>query len=175
MLVYIIFLPEKIDLQNQRSDDKEIIVLRHDKIEENAESLSDVIEYDITFDHEYNENMSGCPIVQRIEIDKNWFNKIPRAVIDYHGRKYKRKRSDFEWLWRALFFNNESGQTVPTLDHNEHIQTIQITELNTFLKQCYMTKRIRESNVFSIFFAKTYKEWKAGKKRFNKATFVQSK
>merc|ERR1719433_1200838 len=53
------------------------------------------------------------PFVDKIEIDGNWFNKKPRAIIIWRDRKLKRKMADFKWLWRMLLLNSSAERVVP--------------------------------------------------------------
>jgi len=113
------------------------------------------------------ENSAHYPRVQRIEESNKWFrHKISHAVITFNGQTYKRKFSDFEWLYKMLLLGNEMGGSMPRPIHHWN----DIHELNKFLEHCHTSSWIRTFEAYhSIFFAESHKRWKVLRKRFDKS------
>merc|ERR1712083_1034246 len=115
------------------------------------------------------------PFVKRIEIDGNWFNKKPRAVIEWNGHEFKRKMADFKWLWRMLLLNSSIDRVVPDYPNDipesmwpEGYLRRRKRELNLFLMQCHSLPWIHNYSVYgSVFLEIDKKEWKRKRNEFD--------
>ena len=121
---------------------------------------------------EFNANI---PFVKRIEIDGNWFNRKPRAVIEWEGKEIKRKFADFKWLWKMLLLNSSSDRIVPDYPNDipesmwpEGYLRRRKRELNLFLMQCHSLPWIHDYSVYeSVFLEIDKKEWKKKRNEFD--------
>jgi len=115
------------------------------------------------------------PIVRRISIVGNWFNKKPRAMIEWNGREFGRKMSDFKWFWRMLSPNSSIERVVP--DYPSDIPESlwpdgylrrRKRELNLFLMQCHSLPWIRKYKLYKdVFLEPDKKRWKAKRNEFD--------
>merc|ERR1712228_904671 len=97
------------------------------------------------------------PSIKRIEIVGNWFNKKPRAIIEWNGVEFGRKMADFKWFWRMLSLNSSIERVVPEYPSD-------IPE--SLWPDGYLRRRKRELNLFlmqchSLPWIKKYKLWHA--------------
>merc|ERR1719242_2800625 len=121
------------------------------------------------------------PFVDKIEIDGNWFNKKPRAVIIWRDRKLKRKMADFKWLWRMLLLNSSAERVVPDYPNDipesmwpQGYLRRRKRELNLFLMQCHSLPWIHDYGVYiDVFLEIDKKEWKRKRNAFDSET-IQS-
>jgi len=115
------------------------------------------------------------PIIKRIEIVGNWFNKKPRAIIEWNGVEFGRKMSDFKWFWRMLSLNSSIERVVP--DYPSDIPESlwpdgylrrRKRELNLFLMQCHSLPWIKKYKLYKhIFLEQNKKKWKAKRNEFD--------
>jgi len=116
------------------------------------------------------------PVITRIEIDGNWFNKKARAVIEWKGRTFKRKMADFKWFSRMLLLNSTVDRVAPEYPHEipsalwrRGYLKKRTNELNLYLMQCHSLPWIRRYKVYRDIFLETDKEtWKRKRDRFNR-------
>ena len=118
---------------------------------------------------------ANFPIVKRIEITGRWFNKKPRAVIEWNGEEFKRKMDDFKWLWRMLLLNSSIDRVVPDYPNDipeslwpEGYLRRRKRELNLFLMQCHSLPWIKNYKVYYDTFLEINKaEWKRKRNEFD--------
>jgi len=117
-----------------------------------------------------------CPVVTRIEIDGNWFNKKTRAVIEWKGVSFKRKMADFKWLSKMLQLNSTDDRVAPEYP-NEIPSTLWRTgylkrrtkELNLYLMHCHSLPWIRRYKAYrDIFLESDKKAWKRKRDYFDR-------
>eukprot|EP01084_Bolivina_argentea_P085135 153874_1 len=143
---------------------------------EGHESLVDIMDED---DEDY--DMYEAPYVESIQTDGHCSNKAAKAVIVYKGKKYKRNMKAFEWLSRVLLVRS-GGPDTPKLSKSVSTNEWDAVglkkkrrELNRYLKQCHGTKWIRQfDGYYKIFFAKSYKEWKILRTKFDRKISMAS-
>ena len=118
---------------------------------------------------------ANFPIVKRIEIEGKFFNKKPRAIIEWNGDEFKRKMNDFKWLWRMLLLNSSIDRVVPDYPNDipeslwpEGYLRRRKRELNLFLMQCHSLPWIKNYKVYhDIFLESTKSEWKRKRNEFD--------
>jgi len=134
------------------------------KMQSDEETPDGFIEFDAHF-----------PVVKRIEICGNWFNKKPRAIMEWNGCEFGRKMADFKWFWRMLSLNCSIERVVP--DYPSDIPESlwpdgylrrRKRELNLFLMQCHSLPWIRNYKLYChIFLEQDKKQWKAKRNAFD--------
>eukprot|EP01083_Nonionella_stella_P315584 1140371_1 len=115
------------------------------------------------------------PVVRRIEIGGNWFNKKARAVIEWNGSTFTRKMADFKWLWRMLLLNSSVDRVVPDYPNDipeslwpQGYLRRRKRELNLFLMQCHSLPWIKNYNLYyDIFLEQEKHEWKRKRDEFD--------
>jgi len=118
---------------------------------------------------------ANFPIVTVIELTKNWFNKKPVAVIKWNDMEFRRKMTDFKWLWRMLMLNSSIDRVVPEYPTDipeslwpEGYLRKRKRELNLFLMQCHSLPWIRRYRVYADIFLEVDKnEWKRKRNAFD--------
>merc|ERR1719242_178220 len=133
---------------------------------------------------QFDDSLDGdIPVITRIEIDGNWFNKKARAVIEWKGEEFKRKMADFKWLSRMLLLNSTANRVAPEYPHEipsalwrRGYLKKRKNELNLYLMQCHSLPWIRRYKPYcDIFLESDKKSWKKKRDQFSKTTMQRIK
>eukprot|EP01083_Nonionella_stella_P116165 344999_1 len=153
--------PELIYFDDDDDDDNEH---KDEFVAADTAGQQENIEFDANF-----------PVVRRIEIGGNWFNKKARAVIEWNGSTFTRKMADFKWLWRMLLLNSSVDRVVPDYPNDipeslwpQGYLRRRKRELNLFLMQCHSLPWIKNYNLYyDIFLEQEKHEWKRKRDEFD--------
>ena len=113
----------------------------------------------------------------------NWFNKKPRAIIEWNGKEISRKMADFKWFAKMLALNSSMERVVPEYPSDipeslwpDGYLKRRKRELNLFLMQCHSLPWINKYKLYyDIFLEPSKKKWKMKRNAFDQEMMTRIK